>query len=146
MTLYLLRVQSTVVNSASQKWSVPGRLKIEVRIRIRIRIRIGVRIRVRFRVCTSEAEDRSPLVNLVNLTPDSSILTGGGSVAALEVSVDAGQSWHPVSIPIRPRVQFSYSLVLNEGITQLSMASWPREVLSRAADDSGNLEEAVLIS
>ena len=54
---------------------------------------------------------------------------GGGVVAAVEVSVDGGVSWHPAV----GRTSWSYAWVprVTGAVT----------VLSRAVDDSGNLED-----
>lgn len=53
---------------------------------------------------------------------------GGGRVAAVEVSTDAGASWHPAV----GREEWSYEWLPEEaGVT---------EIMSRAVDDSGNLE------
>jgi len=54
---------------------------------------------------------------------------GGGQVAAVEVSTDEGETWHPAS----GRQSWNYSwLPLDVGTFT---------ILSRAVDDSGNLEQ-----
>ena len=54
--------------------------------------------------------------------------TGGGVVGAVEVSIDGGASWHPV----QGRENWSYDWTPEN--------SGSVTILSRAADDSGNLE------
>jgi hypothetical protein len=53
---------------------------------------------------------------------------GGGGVAAVEVSVDGGKTWHPA----QGRESWSYTFV--------PASSGPLTIQSRAVDDSGNLE------
>ena len=55
--------------------------------------------------------------------------SGGGVVAAVEVSLDGGQTWHPA----RGRTSWSYAF----DPTAMGDAA---TILSRAVDDSGNLE------
>ena len=59
---------------------------------------------------------------------------GGGLVAGVEVSIDNGKTWHPVTSmsPAGTSVTWSYSWVAH--------GSPSTTVLSRAVDDSGNLE------
>ena len=59
---------------------------------------------------------------------------GGGVVAAVEVSIDGGRSWHPAEGTTRwtYRGEVAASSPASPGVT----------VLSRAVDDSGNLERA----
>jgi hypothetical protein len=54
--------------------------------------------------------------------------TGGGVVAAVEISTDGGQTWHPAT----GRATWTY--------VWLPLQSGSINVLSRAADDSGNIE------
>ena len=54
--------------------------------------------------------------------------TGGGVIGGVEVSTDGGQTWHPAS----GRESWSYSWT--------PLTSGPINVLSRAVDDSANLE------
>jgi len=54
--------------------------------------------------------------------------TGGGVVAAVEISTDGGQTWHPAT----GRETWTY--------VWLPLQSGSINVLSRAADDSGNIE------
>jgi len=54
--------------------------------------------------------------------------SGGGVVGAVEVSPDGGKTWHPAV----GRENWSYTLVAGN--------SGPLNILSRAVDDSGNLE------
>ncbi len=54
---------------------------------------------------------------------------GGGVVAAVEVSVDGGASWHPA----RGREKWYYSWQPDPGTNEVS-------IMVRAVDDSGNLE------
>ena len=56
---------------------------------------------------------------------------GGGVVAALEVSVDGGTTWHPA----RGREKWSYSWQPDAAAREVS-------IMVRAVDDSGNLEVA----
>ena len=56
---------------------------------------------------------------------------GGGVVAALEVSVDGGATWHPA----RGREKWSYSWQPDAAAREVS-------IMVRAVDDSGNLEVA----
>ena len=56
--------------------------------------------------------------------------TGGGVVAAVEVSTDGGQTWHPAS----GRQNWSY--------TWTPSVPGPVTILARASDDSGNVEIA----
>jgi hypothetical protein len=53
---------------------------------------------------------------------------GGGVVGAVEVSLDGGATWHPTV----GRESWSYNAIFTD--------SGPANVLSRAVDDSGNLE------
>ena len=57
--------------------------------------------------------------------------TGGGVVAAVEVSVDGGVTWHPAE----GRTDWSYRLQPDPETRELL-------VVKRAVDDSGNLEVA----
>ena len=57
---------------------------------------------------------------------------GGGVVAAVEVSVDGGATWHPA----RGREKWSYSWQPDAAASEVS-------IMVRAVDDSGNLEVAV---
>ena len=54
--------------------------------------------------------------------------SGGGVVAAVEVSVDGGNTWHPA----QGRENWTYTFVPS--------SSGPLNIQSRAVDDSGNLE------
>ena len=54
---------------------------------------------------------------------------GGGVVAAVEVSLDGGATWHPV----RGRESWSFAWTPGPGASEIS-------ILTRAVDDSGNLE------
>ena len=60
--------------------------------------------------------------------------TGGGKVGGVEISVDSGSTWHPVS----GRGTWTYSWTP----TIIAPADAPVHVLSRATDDSGNTETA----
>ena len=55
--------------------------------------------------------------------------TGGGIVAGVEVSVDEGRTWHPADGTTKWRYRFESASAPAEGT-----------VLSRAVDDSGNIE------
>jgi hypothetical protein len=55
--------------------------------------------------------------------------TGGGIVAGVEVSVDGGKTWHPADGTARWRYRFEAAAAPASGA-----------ILSRAVDDSGNLE------
>ena len=55
--------------------------------------------------------------------------TGGGVVAGVEVSLDGGETWHPA----RGRADWSYEY-------DPAVAGDEVSILSRAVDDSGNLE------
>ena len=55
--------------------------------------------------------------------------SGGGVVAAVEVSVDGGATWHPA----RGREKWHYSWLPNPATNEVL-------ILTRAVDDSGNLE------
>ena len=57
--------------------------------------------------------------------------SGGGVVAAVEVSVDGGATWHPA----RGREKWSYSWQPDAAAREVS-------IMVRAVDDSGNLEAA----
>jgi hypothetical protein len=61
---------------------------------------------------------------------------GGGVVGGVEISVDNGSNWHPVS----GRGTWTYSWTP----TTIAPANAPVNVLSRATDDSGNTETASL--
>lgn len=61
---------------------------------------------------------------------------GGGKVGGVEISVDNGSTWHPVS----GRGTWTYSWTP----TMIAPANAPVNVLSRATDDSGNTETASL--
>jgi hypothetical protein len=54
---------------------------------------------------------------------------GGGVVAGVEVSIDDGRTWHPADGTSRWRYRWSGTVGAAQG-----------NVLSRAVDDSGNLE------
>jgi outer membrane protein assembly factor BamB len=54
---------------------------------------------------------------------------GGGHVGAVEVSVDGGSTWHPA----KGRSSWTYSF-------SPTVATGPLAILSRAADDSGNIQ------
>jgi hypothetical protein len=60
--------------------------------------------------------------------------SGGGVVAGVEVSTDGGTTWHPVTTMSNPNssVTWSYSWVAH--------GSPSTTIMSRAADDSGNLQ------
>src|SRR5450755_4279712 len=60
--------------------------------------------------------------------------SGGGVVAGVEVSADGGSTWHPVTTmsPAADSVTWSY--------TWSAVGSGPVTILSRATDDSGNIE------
>jgi Domain of unknown function (DUF4082)/Fibronectin type III domain/Bacterial Ig domain len=60
--------------------------------------------------------------------------SGGGVVAGVEVSIDAGKTWHPASIttPDGATVSWSYTWVAH--------GSPSTSIESRATDDSGNVE------
>lgn len=62
--------------------------------------------------------------------------SGGGVVAGVEVSTDGGTTWHPATLtgPDGPSVGWTYSW--------LAHGSPSTTILSRAVDDSGNLESA----
>ena len=55
---------------------------------------------------------------------------GGGVVSGIEVSVDGGKTWHPADGTTKWRYRF-------EAATAPAAAA----VMSRAVDDSGNLEK-----
>ena len=60
--------------------------------------------------------------------------SGGGVVAGVEVSTDGGSTWHPVTTmsPAATSVTWSYNWSV--------AGSGPVTILSRATDDSGNIE------
>jgi hypothetical protein len=60
--------------------------------------------------------------------------TGGGVVAGVEISTDGGSTWHPATIttPDATTVTWSYTWVVH--------GSSSTTILSRAVDDSANLE------
>jgi Domain of unknown function (DUF4082)/Fibronectin type III domain/Bacterial Ig domain len=60
--------------------------------------------------------------------------SGGGVVAAVEVSTDAGTTWHPAA----GTTNWSYSWVVHGSPTAT--------ILARAADDSGNLSAPALVA
>jgi hypothetical protein len=60
--------------------------------------------------------------------------SGGGVVAGVEVSTDGGSTWHPVTTmtPAETTVTWSY--------TWSAAGNGPVTIMSRATDDSGNIE------
>jgi hypothetical protein len=60
--------------------------------------------------------------------------SGGGVVAGVEVSADGGSSWHPVT------TMSAASAAVNWSYTWSAAGSGPVTVMSRATDDSGNIE------
>lgn len=66
---------------------------------------------------------------VTNLVTGSASDGGGGVVAAVEVSVDGGATWHPA----RGREKWRYSWQPDAATTEVS-------IRVRAVDDSGNLE------
>ena len=58
----------------------------------------------------------------------------GGNVAGVEVSTDGGSTWHPATLttPVSPSVTWSYTWIVH--------GSPKTTIMSRAVDDSGNLE------
>jgi Domain of unknown function (DUF4082)/Bacterial Ig-like domain/Bacterial Ig domain len=60
--------------------------------------------------------------------------SGGGVVAGVEVSTDGGSSWHPVTTMSAASTSVTWSY------TWAAAGSGPVTIMSRAADDDGNME------
>ncbi len=80
-----------------------------------------------FELPEAEASGVGGMVTIAGTAADG----GGGVVAAVEVSLDGGATWHPAD----GRAEWSFSFDLGARGGQVS-------VLSRAVDDSGNIEAA----
>ena len=59
---------------------------------------------------------------------------GGGVVAGVEISTDGGKTWHPV------KTMSAADTTVNWSYTWSATGSGPVTILSRATDDSGNIE------
>ena len=81
-----------------------------------------------FSVITSPSAGWSTSVGSTITITGTAADQGGGVVAGVEVSTDGGRTWHPAV----GRGSWSYSWVVD--------APGPVKILSRAVDDSGNLE------
>ena len=60
--------------------------------------------------------------------------SGGGVVAGVEVSTDGGSTWHPVTTMSAAGTSVTWSY------TWSAAGSGPVTIMSRATDDSGNIE------
>ena len=92
-------------------------------------------------VAATASTDRTPPTSRVDPAAARAVANGvlevtgtasdtGGVVAGVEVSVDGGQTWHPAEGTARWRYRF-----------EAATAPAPGAILSRAVDDSGNLEK-----
>ena len=73
---------------------------------------------------------------------------GGGSVAAVEISVGDEEGWHPANLAgVYPEAEFTYSARMLPPAVSSSTGKQAKEaeveVRCRAADDSGNLAATV---